>query len=132
MDGAEEARREDGAHAEHGVALAKPAGHLCVHALERIGGVLLPEHCGVDEPQLNRSESVALPPPAIGAPRTLPPTPHVDLLLRPSSAQINPQNEFVVSPSASLVPFPFNSGATWSFSSSARRRARTGAPRGPS
>ena len=64
VDGAEEARREDGAHAEHGVALAKPAGHLCVHALERIGGVLLPEHCGVDEPQLNWSESVALPPAA--------------------------------------------------------------------
>ena len=74
VDGAEEARREDGAHAEHGVALAKPAGHLCVHALERIGGVLLPEHCGVDEPQLNRSESVALPPAAIGAPRALPPS----------------------------------------------------------
>ena len=130
VDGAEEARREDGAHAEHGVALAKPAGHLCVHALERIGGVLLPEHCGVDEPQLNRSESVALPRPPLEHHELCPP--HVDLLLRPSSAQINPQNEFVVSPSASLVPFPFNSGATWSFSSSARRRARTGAPRGPS
>ncbi|KAG2571117.1 hypothetical protein PVAP13_7KG080929 [Panicum virgatum] len=33
-DGAVEARREDSAHAEHGVALAEPAGHMRIHALE--------------------------------------------------------------------------------------------------
>nr|ACL52753.1 unknown [Zea mays] len=36
-DGAQQARREDGAHAEHVVALAQPAHHLRVHALERVG-----------------------------------------------------------------------------------------------